>query len=312
LDYETANSKQQTANSKLYLILVFLLCFGGLIAQNGNQSLKLTNCFQTVDLDGGTKNIIPFVDYQFLQTGASFYDLVSIEAFDINGIQTTFNYDGLTEPPFQLWLNVPISTPPDPAIVHKDAVELYINGQNNTGKFSFGNDVDYIVITPLNVDESGNVFSTIPTTLQFTTLLEAITFESEQSCFTFDNFKLNLDNILDGFCGDYHFDLKKHWSDIADPNDPANVHEDLNIGVETDLINFDDHCAECLGMSAEPPSVNPDPVPCGCRTFEIDLTIEPCPAYLPEDCDDLHIFTQIDICCECDIRSSEPSTNPKK
>lgn len=74
------------------------------------------------------KTLSPLLIISFYKLVHHFYDLVSIEAFDINGIQTTFNYDGLTEPPFQLWLNVPISTPPDPAIVHKDAVELYING----------------------------------------------------------------------------------------------------------------------------------------------------------------------------------------
>lgn len=56
-----------------------------------------------------------------------------------------------------------------------------------------------------------------------------------------------------------------------------------------------------------PISLNPNPIPCGCITFDLEITIKPCDGMPSPPCEDkiLETIYPFTLCCSCVIRKND-------
>ncbi len=78
---------------------------------------------------------------------------------------------------------------------------------------------------------------------------------------------------------------------------------DLSGFSNLDLLALAPDCEDCYPLSA--PHYYPNPVPCGCEEYNLEVTLTPCPTQLCPPL--LGILNEnVTICCSCDIRSTPP------
>jgi hypothetical protein len=120
-------------------------------------------------------------------------------------------------------------------------------------------------------------------------------------CNRYNNFSLSAPISLPGFCGGIEFSIKRKPENITDPNA---VNEVLLSGFSNlDLLALAPDCEDCYPLSA--PHYYPNPVPCGCEEYNLEVTLTPCPTQLCPPL--LGILNEnVTICCSCDIRSTPP------
>lgn len=179
----------------------------------------------------------------------------------------------------------------------------------NTNLFYLGDSVKSLTITPVAI--SGGVYSYgARIHIDLKTPQEAFTFESiDDNCFTFDDFSVVYSTILDNLCHPPDARLKS-----VPPSLPGwqLYNEAVDWGSSRTIPTPENFCPdECTGATA--PYTTPDPVPCGCIPFELEITLYPCdemPQVEPPQafaCPPLTFTVPLEICCECDVRETPPA-----
>ncbi|MCB9246703.1 MAG: hypothetical protein H6606_09770 [Flavobacteriales bacterium] len=121
-------------------------------------------------------------------------------------------------------------------------------------------------------------------------------------CNTFDNFIMEVEYDLEGFCGIFS-NTRLESPGWMPPGWPQDWGVDVEYG---DLYTFNipiGSCDACLNAHA--PYDAPLPVPCGCLTLNLGGTIIPC-ENAPAECEPTTWWTSVEVCCECDVRDLAP------
>lgn len=185
----------------------------------------------------------------------------------------------------------------------------------NENIFEINESINKLVIDFLFVIDNNGIpeieESAFRTTIELVDEEDAINFSpAGSSCYTFDAFALNIMPKIDGFCGKY--------SQVKlSPNSPNQGWSEQEIqgpllDLAREIQTKAGWCDECDQLNA--PAGLPDPVKCGCKEFDIELTIEPCTYQFNgleplENCDPIEIKKSINICCDCDKRIKTPVNN---
>jgi hypothetical protein len=115
-------------------------------------------------------------------------------------------------------------------------------------------------------------------------------------CRTFDDFQIDAFLNLDGFCGNYYLRIKTHSEDVALGWEEKV--EDIEFGDRDSLSKFGD----CEVANKEDNShVSLEPAPIGCKKHQLEVQIYPCSGRDPNECFDLFLNFNIEICCKCEI-----------
>jgi hypothetical protein len=289
----------------LFLSLLILNLFS--FAQEPTGGIRLVNCFQNVDVSSsGAYNFLKG-DFRFDVIGTnSNLDYISIEAFDENGdlLQLDPNWYGLYDSdlgyiPKRIVIQKETSSGFQ-YLTWKTALDMYVvpNGANNKW-FSIPDEVSKLKIkTYTNVVDTLHIEGT-EIEMNFLSYEESLNLEinNGSSCLSYNNFNLDYSLNVSGFCGNLTSKIKTLPNTIGEPE----FSQDYEFGQTENLEHRAAHCAECLNVSALPYPVNPNPVPCGCRTYQLEVTYQACSAMYP--CPDVTFIKEISICCNCDVRS---------
>ena len=256
-------------------------------------------------MDGPSEifNMLESSKYKFVYPSVgSGVDYFRIQTFDQDGYELSYDYSGLVTSEF------PLATHSRGGFDVVTASTVVGGNQIfNQEEFSFDTDVKSVLITPYHWTGSAPNQTLDPTnysaTLNIKTGAEAFGFEPTNStCYTFDNFATTYSNILDGFCGEVSGEVS-----IVPPVPPgwsSVFSQTFNIEGNTDISTPVDYCITTCG-NATAHYYEPDPVPCGCIDFNLDITILPCDA-MSEVCPNYNFSIAIEICCTCDVRENPP------
>jgi hypothetical protein len=299
------------------LLILLILLLGFTHKVRGEKSFytngEIINCYQKVLLQSGNQinllNIGGLTSFRFNKgTGSLQTTHIRIQIADGNGGYIDFLDAGggitLEDDNFQ-WIDIPQEL--------FQVIPLQVDGGNiiNTNLFTFRN-VTSAKLTLYSSLDINDVIQEIDLNF-FNSLDEAITFEPENgSCFKYDPFNLKASTLLDGLCGTSDLKLEpvpsnpliSQLASSYDLNLPWNFSETFKSIPVVSNINVGNHCEDCLNIAA--PYSSPSPVTCGCTSFQLTFTLEPCFNALG-NCPPLVLEKEIEICCRCDIRSIPPS-----
>lgn len=290
---------------KVLAVLCFSLSSKLIFAQGVNGFIAVHSCYQTVVFDGPAKsfNMLESTKYKFSYPATSTVDYFRIQTYDANGFELTYDYNGLVTTDFPLAIH---STGGFTVVT----ASTVVGGSQifNQELFSFDSDVKSVLITPYHWTGTAPNETLDPSnytaTFNLKTGAEAFSFEpTGNSCYTFDNFATSYSNILDGFCGTLSAQVSivppvpAGWSPVFS--------QTIDLNGTTDITTPTNYCLdECGNMTA--PYYLPDPVPCECIDFKLDITVSPC-TDMQSDCPDLDFSIDIEICCSCDVRENPPA-----
>ena len=125
-----------------------------------------------------------------------------------------------------------------------------------------------------------------------------------KTCFTFDDFNLNLNNMLSGFCGGIvNSKIKLADSSYNSLGLPGNWSRNIDlsesIGTRIPAICGTDPNIDPCSVYGNPPY----PVPCNCLAFKFEFEITSCLGNELE-CPNIKVSIPLKICCKCDARSN--------
>lgn len=297
----------------LLAIIVNNLSLSLSFAQPGPNAVPLIqSCYQIIEFDmgGDPIDLLKSNSYMFVPSGdaGSWPDYWEIQQFS-GGIELPkeSNYFGLLGDGFGQ-----ILAPGGVLVV--DAAKFEDNEYIfNQRTFSFNANADVIIIRPWH-------WTANPPTLDPGNNLKEFHLKNADevfdfnlgingSCNTFENFYANIATSLQGFCAFVKpiAELSIRLPEPADWN--SVISQNINLGQNICLYHSPTFCDECLIAWA--PWYAPDPVPCKCVKFDLKITVEPCPN-APENCEDLEIVKEVEICCQCDVRANPPDTGVKE
>ncbi len=237
-----------------------------------------------------------------------------IEEWDINGADV-YNYNELSDADYSVY-NHP--TTGDELIEYNKQ----INGSwaVNNNLFHFDSEVTRIVFTEYRDDPNnpGQLVPGFKTTLNVRNpedIFEAWRWNGSSSgapptekCLEFNDFLLDVTNDLPGFCsnlsaGDITLTPPTPVGWPSNFSHAVQIKDFQNRTVPTPENYCEDKCSEM-----EAPPNHPEPVPCGCIEFDLEIILEPCDdANFP--CPTLNFTIPLTICCTCDVRKDMGSND---
>jgi hypothetical protein len=273
---------------------------------------EIINCYQNVLLHSGNQinllNIGGLTSFRFNKgTGNLQTTHIRIQISDGNGgyIDLIDAGGGLTleDDNFQ-WIGIPQEL--------FQVIPLQVDDGTiiNTNSFTFGN-VTSAKLTLYSSLDINYLIREIDLNF-FNSLDEAFTFEPEDgSCFKYDPFSLRASTLLDGLCGTSDLKLEPVPSNPLLPQLAPSYDLDFpwDFGFFKTIpvsksFNVGDHCDYCLTIAV--PHSSPSPVTCGCTSFNLTFTLQPCNGATSE-CPPLEMSEEIEVCCSCDIRGTPPA-----
>jgi hypothetical protein len=310
--------KHKNTKTSIYWKHFISILFSGILfittnlsmAQGANGGLTINNCYQFLNVDDPTEdfNVLKGQKLWFNYAENYWPKALSIKTVDVNNVEKVwsvedYNGSGL-KGDYPYWFH-PYTTDEGLDVVplkrYSGSAEGYIK---NRYAFSVGEDVKTIELKIWGFPENGEEhLLEHKVTMDVLSIEEAFSFTNplNESCFTFENFHVNLSSVLDGFCGDA---IGYLWQvpPLANPNNQIDPIK-LEFKEPISLSTLDGYCESCINATAS--SSLPEPVPCGCSNFSIDINIKPCQSTEPRpiECPDLNFSLPIDICCDCDVRN---------
>ena len=292
---------------KTSLFLILSLCHNFSLGQNEVSTYSLQNCYQLLlGQENDEYNVLSGLDLWFNFNENSWPDYVQFITEDFHGNINHFDVQdyvdaGLLKDPFGIGYS---PDGYDNIVVGLKALTEGGVFAKNIYTFRFKSDVKKATIRVFNeTDNPVTLDLDRELTLNFMNLSEAFLLKpgNDESCLTFENFNVNLENSLDGFCGKTKASL---WQvppikNAQNQIDPIKV--ELGINQEIEIEN--DWCNNCMDATANPSE--PDPVPCGCTNFMMNITITPCQGHtMPDNCPSLEFQLPVTVCCVCDVRTT--------
>ena len=304
---------------KSILAALVLLTNSDVMAQGQSMVYpQIVSCFQIITTGGGnnTYQVLRGQKFQFKFGGDPSLapEFIRIRTVDQNGtIHDNFPYfeSGIRDGQFHrtVFVNGGFVVT---GSVFDPATNSFVLNENI---FEINESINKFVIDFLFVIDNNGIpeieESAFRTTIELVDEEEAINFSpAGSSCYTFDAFALNIIPKIDGFCG-------KYSGVKLSPNSPNQGWSEQEIpgpllDLAREIQTKAGWCDDCDQLDA--PAGLPDPVKCGCKEFDIELTIEPCTYQFNgleplENCDPIEIKESINICCDCDKRIKTPVNN---
>ncbi|MFT5157073.1 MAG: hypothetical protein ACI9NN_001093 [Bacteroidia bacterium] len=189
------------------------------------------------------------------------------------------------------------------AIDHESSSQVF-----NSNVFDLGDDLEYpyIIFTPYHITPNPNTLDPGNNTLtaHIKPPSELITFKpgDDEECYNFNNMNVWKIHDIEGFCGFINGGISIAQPVPAgfDPSFSTTFDFNNSFSLEEPLT----HCDDCIIATA--PASNPDPVPCGCVKYTLEIRIEPC-TEAPPGCEALEFTEEIQVCCRCDVREEFPN-----
>ncbi len=304
---------------KSILAALVLLTNSDVMAQGQSMVYpQIASCFQIITTGGGnnTYQVLRGQKFQFKFGGDPSLapEFIRIRTVDQNGTtQDNFPYfeSGLRNGEFHRTVFVNGGFVVTGSVFDPETNSFVLN----ENIFEINESINKLVVDFLFVIDNNGIpeieESALSTNIELVDVQDAIEFSpANTSCYTFDAFALNLMPNLNGFCGKY--------SNVKlSPNAPYQGWSEQQI--EGPLFNLareiqtkEGWCDDCNQLDA--PASVPDPVKCGCKEFNLELTVEPCSYQFNgleplDNCDPITITKSIDICCDCDKRIKTPVNN---
>jgi hypothetical protein len=139
----------------------------------------------------------------------------------------------------------------------------------------------------------------------------------QDSCFTFDNFKMRFNPKINGLCKEPIIHLIYPTGIGVNTIDSIRIFEyqyvpPPAIGGPSYFVQTypQNYCQDILTSTLPYPQNYPNRIPAGCMTFNIRIRLRPCDIPFNvtyPNCPDLIINKPIEICCSCDIRTPNPN-----
>ena len=302
----------------MYVTTVLLATAGtSAFGQPGtNGGYGLSSCFPLISSGNthGSFNMLNVAPFRFIygSNTTTHPDFVQFEYYDKNGLYIVPMYgeSGLTDGLFMRTYHPNIGD----LVTLKTFEPINEVWISNTNQFTIPIDVRTMVIKTYSWTGQGSERTLEPNnnniTLTFVEIGDAFTlspWDASDDCMTFSNGAARLNTVLDGFCG--RIINTKLSSPNPNPNEywGSNFSLDVEFGHDPNFngaVSSSDWCAQCDGVQA--PYNFPNPIPCGCVTFELEAKMTPCPT-APEWCEDISIQIPYNICCTCDTRELPPN-----
>ncbi len=285
--------------NKLKLLITTLLLLGLIrpcLSQDVNGCSYLENCFQLIYLDGG--------EYTFLDTKMRFgtggtsndLDFVNIIPFDKNGNKITYDYAGLVGEGYYMGLDDVLFLDENGEIISKrlNTMEMRdTQGALNSKWFAFDENIGSAEITSITLNDDGTLQAINTTKINFVGVEDIIDIDL-QKCRTFEDFHLDLNTTVDGFCGDLKAFLSTH------PRDAElgwkNISQQISVNGVSNVSDLQHHC----NLSEDNDMTYRQAYPSGCENYHLELRIIPCRFRSLEDCTDHLLKFEVKICCKCE------------
>jgi hypothetical protein len=303
---------------KFIIIVLLLICTSTIRSQVSSGFYTLKSCYQEIpiDMNKTTPNKILSVN------GNTKFNISSTVAH--SRYFQIYQYNSTNEK-YQIVQTSGINgsilvNKPNPYINDGELTLLFAWNNEYSNTFDFSDNADFDPNTPFKIafwvatqsEPNGPVeyFEEKTLDFQFVGADESFSISpTSNSCFTFNNFKFNFLNDLEGLCKmpDFKMTIPNSLMPTGFETITIEPNNGLPYGPSYNIPQPSAGYCNQFSNQVLPPGYYPNPVPSGCLDFTFNITILPCNDREGDnDCPPLIINKTIKICCSCDIRQPQP------
>jgi hypothetical protein len=315
----TSNKQQATSNKlKLCLIFIFTLFCGNSFGQGPNPpggSYWIENCYQEGEINTlitrefkmwTETNYIEIIPRDHSGNILPLFNAITWSLVDYDTIQQN-GYGFFSDLPFATYIEETESW------VYS-SIEAFLTFNTENGDFSdwfsFSEEVKTVTINLLNWNGILGAYTGNPIEINFEDPEDLINVTIPEECQTLDDFVFFATHNIEGLCEPlvYNMILPNHIPNSSSTNNKKIFPFSGSPFQESNSLEYyEDYCYnECFDphLPEYPLSLNPNPIPCGCITFDLEITIKPCSHMPSPPCEDKILETTypFTLCCSCDLR----------